>query len=59
MAPPDRPILVRFDVLLKTKKPALERYFVLREAFHDRRVFEIIREVLRGIEQQLYYPRPG
>lgn len=58
-APPDKDVLVRFDVLLKTKKAAMERYPVVRNSFDHRRVFGIIREVLRGIEQQIYHPRPG
>jgi CRISPR/Cas system-associated exonuclease Cas4 (RecB family) len=51
--------LVRYDVLVKTKKPAFERYFVTRtESDHDRLV-HLLNHVLRAIENRTFYRQTG
>jgi len=47
--------LVRYDVLLKTKKPAFERYFVTRSEGDFRRLVHLINHVLRAIELRVFY----
>lgn len=59
LANPGDEVLVRFDVLLKTKKPAMERYPVVRNSFDQQRAFGMLKDVLRAIDAQLYHPRPG
>jgi putative RecB family exonuclease len=48
--------LVRLDQLLKTKKPALEKYFTLRNEKHYRQAVRIIKQVLHAIEREAYFP---
>jgi hypothetical protein len=51
--------LVRYDVLVKNKKPLFERYFVTRtNADHDRMI-HLINQVLRAIEQRIFYRQTG
>ena len=51
--------LVRYDVLLKQKKPAFERYFVTRtQSDHDRLV-HLINHVLKAIENRIFYRQTG
>ena len=51
--------LIRYDVLLKTKKPAFERYFVTRTERDHRRLIELVNEVLRAIEHRIFYRNTG
>lgn len=51
--------LVRYDVLLKTKKPAFERYFVIRTAADHRRLIQLVNEILRAIEHRIFYRNTG
>lgn len=51
--------LIRYDVLLKTKKPAFERYFVTRSAKDHERLIHLINQVLRAIENRLFYRHLG
>ena len=49
--------LIRFDVLLKTKKPAFEQYLVSRTTDDHQRLIELINEVLRAIEHRVFFRR--
>jgi len=51
--------LVRYDVLLKTKKPAFEHYFVTRTKADHERLVHLINEVLRAIENKIFYRQTG
>lgn len=50
---------VRFDVLLKTKTPRLERHGVERGPKDHVRFFALATEVLRSIEAGAFHPIPG
>jgi CRISPR/Cas system-associated exonuclease Cas4 (RecB family) len=47
--------LVRYDVLLKTKKPAFEHYFVSRTEGDHKRLVHLINQVLKAIENRIFY----
>jgi len=47
--------LVRYDVLLKTKKPGFEHYFVTRTRADHERLIHLINQVLRAIELRVFY----
>jgi CRISPR/Cas system-associated exonuclease Cas4 (RecB family) len=47
--------LVRYDVLLKTKKPAFEHYFVTRTEADHKRLMHLINMVLKAIENRIFY----
>jgi CRISPR/Cas system-associated exonuclease Cas4 (RecB family) len=51
--------LVRYDVLLKTKKPAFEHYFVTRTESDHKRLIHLINHVLRAIEFKVFYRNTG
>jgi CRISPR/Cas system-associated exonuclease Cas4 (RecB family) len=51
--------LVRYDVLLKTKKPAFEHYFVTRTDADHQRLIHLINHVLRAIELRVFYRNTG
>jgi len=51
--------LVRYDVLLRTKKPAFEHYFVTRTKADHERLVHLINEVLRAIENRIFYRQTG
>jgi putative RecB family exonuclease len=51
--------LVRYDVLLKTKKPAFEHYFVTRTDDDHKRLIHLINYVLRAIELRVFYRNTG
>jgi CRISPR/Cas system-associated exonuclease Cas4 (RecB family) len=51
--------LVRYDVLLKTKKPAFEHYFVTRTEADHQRLIHLINHVLRAIELRVFYRNTG
>jgi putative RecB family exonuclease len=47
--------LVRYDVLLKQKKPSMERYFVSRTTEDHKRLVQLLNQVLRAIELRVFY----
>ena len=47
--------LIRYDVLLKTKKPAFEHYFVTRTDADHKRLIHLINMVLKAIENRIFY----
>jgi len=51
--------LVRYDVLLKMKKPAFEHYYVTRTKADHERLVHLINEVLRAIENRIFYRQTG
>jgi CRISPR/Cas system-associated exonuclease Cas4 (RecB family) len=51
--------LVRYDVLLKLKKPAFEHYFVTRTDADHQRLVHLINHVLRAIELRVFYRNTG
>jgi CRISPR/Cas system-associated exonuclease Cas4 (RecB family) len=51
--------LIRYDVLLKTKKPAFEHYFVTRTEADHKRLIHLINHVLRAIELRVFYRNTG
>jgi CRISPR/Cas system-associated exonuclease Cas4 (RecB family) len=51
--------LVRYDLLLKSKKPALESYFAVRGNAHYVWAFQLVRKVARAIDLEVFYPVPG
>jgi putative RecB family exonuclease len=52
-------ILVRYDVLLKTKQPSLEKYFVVKNEKDHQRMLRLTKDVLGAIEHEVYYPNAG
>lgn len=48
--------LVRIDVLTKAKAPALQQLFVRKEAGDYRRLQRWVRDILRAIEAEAFYP---
>lgn len=59
LATSENSCLVRYDVLLKTKKPAFERYFVTRRQADHERLVHLINHVLRAIENRTFYRQTG
>lgn len=55
----NQPLLIRYDVLIKTKKPALQQIFYNRGPEDDRRFLLQIHEVLGAIAAQTFYPNFG
>jgi len=51
--------LVRFDVLVKTKKPTLETYFTTKGEKDHRKMLSLFTKVLRAIESGNFYPIHG
>lgn len=51
----ERP-LFRFDVLLKTKEPAVERYYTARDERDFKRFVEIVKQVERGVAAGVHIP---
>ena len=51
--------LIRYDVLLKTKKPAFERYYVTRTESDHQRLIHLINHVLKAIEHKIFYRNTG
>jgi hypothetical protein len=51
----DNSCLIRYDVLLKTKKPAFEHYFVTRSESDHQRLIHLINMVLKAIENRIFY----
>ena len=59
LAPTNESFLVRYDVLVKTKKPAFEQYFVIRNGSDYDRLVHLLNQVLRAIENRLFYRNYG
>jgi len=55
LATSENSCLVRFDLLLKTKKPAFEHYFVTRNEADHNRLIHLINHILRAIEFRVFY----
>jgi RecB family exonuclease len=51
--------LIRFDLLLKTKKPDLEKYFTIRNGKHYLQALTTIKKILRAIEKEAFFPITG
>jgi len=51
--------LVRYDLLLKQKKPVMEPYYALKGRVHYQWAFQLIKKVLKAIEAGAFYPTPG
>ena len=51
--------LVRYDVLLKTRKPAFERYFVTRTESDHHHLIELVNQILHAIDQRVFYRNTG
>ena len=55
LATSENSCLIRYDVLLKTKKPAFEHYFVTRTEADHKRLVHLINMVLKAIENRIFY----
>ena len=51
--------LIRYDVLLRTKKPAFERYYVTRSEDDFEHLIQLINQVARAISLQVLYRNTG
>jgi CRISPR/Cas system-associated exonuclease Cas4 (RecB family) len=51
--------LVRYDVLVKTRKPVLERYFVTRTDGDYDHLIHLINHVLKAMENRIFYRQTG
>ena len=51
--------LVRYDVLLKTKKPEFVQYFISRSQQDHQRLIHLINHVLKAIENRIFYRQTG
>ena len=59
LAPTEDSCLVRYDVLVKTKKPSFQQYYVLRNGSDYDRLVHLLNQVLRAIESRLFYRNYG
>ena len=50
---------LRFDVLTKTKRPELHRYWTRRDRAANRRLLRLVGEVLHAIEAEVFHPNVG
>jgi len=51
--------LVRYDLLLKQKKPAMESYYAVKGKVHYQWAYQLIRKALKAIELGIFFPTPG
>lgn len=51
--------LVRYDVLVKTRKAAFEHYYVTRTVEDHQRLIHLINHVLKAIENRVFYRQTG
>ena len=51
--------LVRYDLLLKQKKPALESYYAIKGRVHYQWAFQLIRKVLKAVDSGIFFPVPS
>ena len=49
-------IVLKFDTLIKTKKPKFEQYYTVRSEIHEKRLIRKIRKVWEGIERGVFIP---
>jgi CRISPR/Cas system-associated exonuclease Cas4 (RecB family) len=59
LADDDGNVLVRYDVLVKAKQPALQQLHVTKSVEDGRRLVSWIREILHAIESEAFYPNYG
>jgi putative RecB family exonuclease len=59
LAPTEDSCLVRYDVLVKTKNPSFQQYYVLRNGSDYDRLVHLLNQVLRAIESRLFYRNYG
>ncbi len=52
----DREILLRFDVLIKTKVPKFEQYYTTRSEDDEKRVIKKVNQVWEGIQKGVFIP---
>jgi len=55
----DREILLRFDCLIKTKKPKFEQYWTTRSEIDEKRVIKKIAQAWDGIKKGVFLPNDG
>jgi len=51
--------LVRYDVLVKTKKPTFEHYYVTRTEEDHQRLIHSVNHVVKAIEHRIFYRQTG
>ena len=51
-----REILLRFDTLIKTKKPKFEQYYTVRSEINEKRLVRKIKKVWEGISRGVFIP---
>lgn len=56
---PEEELLVRYDVLVKGKRPAFEQLYVTSSLSDQRRFLELCRDVERAVESGVFYRREG
>ena len=52
----DREIILKFDTLIKTKKPKFEQYFTVRSEIDEIRAIRKIQAVWNGIKNNVFVP---
>lgn len=55
----DREIILKFDTLIKTKKPKFETYYTVRTEVDEKRLIKKIRYVWDAISKEIYIPNDG
>ena len=55
----EKSTLVRYDVLLKQKKPAMEKYYVSRTSDDHRRLVQLVNHLVRAIDLRVFYRLNG
>jgi putative RecB family exonuclease len=51
-----REIVLKFDTLIKTKKPKFEQYYTVRTDIHEKRLIRKIQKVWEGINRGVFIP---
>ena len=51
-----REIVLKFDTLIKTKKPKFEQYYTVRTGIDEKRLIRKIKKVWEGIEKGVFVP---
>jgi CRISPR/Cas system-associated exonuclease Cas4 (RecB family) len=57
--PNEQEVLLRLDVLLKQKKPDLERYFTVRDQRDRTRFIKLARGIYHAISNEVFHPIEG
>ena len=55
----DREVLLRFDVMVKTKTPQFHQYYSVRTEADERKLAKKIRQVWDGISKGVFIPKDG